>query len=129
MLRIYRTWLSHGSLVGGGQLSVPDIGCRFSSACTKDDCGDKRISTSNVASVEVMRRKLGMVGMLSVTLIVWFPVVMGFIMPVSIFVDMSLENGDRGLSSCLVNWGSTAFRFLSSWRLFAWHYHLCFFVT
>lgn len=93
---VYRTWLSHGSLVGAGQLSACLIlVVVLVLLVQRMIVGDRRISTSNVASVEVMRRKLGMVGKLSVTLIVWFPVVMGFIMPVSIFVDMSLENGDQ----------------------------------
>ncbi|MBH57930.1 MAG: iron ABC transporter permease [Planctomycetaceae bacterium] len=93
---VYRTWLSHGSLVGAGQLSACLILVVVSVLLVKRlTIGNRRVSTNNGASVEVMRRRLGMIGKFLVSLIVWFPVVMGFIMPVCIFVDMTWKNGDQ----------------------------------
>ena len=93
---VYRTWLSHGSLVGAGQLSACLIvvvsslllGQRFISR-------NRRVATNNGAQLEVQRMQLGTFGKITASLIVWFPVLLGFLLPVFIFVEMTLENGDQ----------------------------------
>ena len=93
---VYRTWLSHGSLVGAGQLSACLVFVIVLLMLVQRlIIGNRRVATNNGSLAEVPRRKLGMSGKIVASLIVWFPVLTGFILPVSIFVDMTLENGDQ----------------------------------
>ncbi len=93
---VYRTWLSHGSLVGAGQLSACLVFVIVLMLLVqKYIVGNRRFTTNNGVSVEVPRRKLGTFGKIATSLFVWSPVLTGFILPVSIFVDMSLGNGDQ----------------------------------
>ena len=93
---VYRTWLSHGSLVGAGQLSACLVFVIVSLMLVQRlIIGNRRVATNNGSLAEVPRRKLGVSGKIVASLIVWFPVLTGFILPVSIFVDMTLENENR----------------------------------
>lgn len=93
---IYRTWLSHGSLVGAGQLSACLVGFIVLMILGQRlITRKKRIATNNGASTEVQRIEMGVFGKLAAYIIVWPPVLIGFLLPVWIFIDMTLENGDQ----------------------------------
>ena len=93
---IYRTWLSHGSLVGAGQLSACLVGAIITIIICHRWLGrNKRVSSNNGGFNEVQRIQPGFAGKMLSSIIVWTPVVLGFLLPLSIFIDMTIENGDQ----------------------------------